>query len=321
MNRHTLLFLSAALGATALPALAEVPRVVTDIPVVHSLVQQVMGTLGQPALLLAAGGDPHHYQLRPSDARSLQEADLLVWVGPALTPWLERPAADLAAKGNALALLDQPGTRRQDFAGGAHDHDDDIHDHDHDHEGHDHAHGEEGHHHSGVDPHAWLDPGNGAAWVQAIAQALSARDPEHAATYAANAEQAAAGIAALDGELQAALAPAKGKRFVVFHDAYGYFTSHFGLEPAIAVSLGDASTPSAARLKAIRAEIGAEGAACAFPEANHDPRLIAAVTEGSAVRSGGALDPEGSAAAPGPGLYAELLRGMAGTLADCLGQN
>ncbi|WP_017999720.1 zinc ABC transporter substrate-binding protein [Paracoccus sp. N5] len=313
MTRHALL-LSVALTAP-LPALAEVPRVLADTPVTASLVQQVMGELGRPEALLAAGSDPHHYQLRPSQARSLQDADLLVWVGPALTPWLERPAADLAAKGAALALLEQPGTQLRDFAGGdEHGHEDHAEDHGHDHD-------EEGHHHSGLDPHAWLDPDNAATWVQSIAAALSRRDPEHAETYAANASKAAAEIAALDGALKVQLAPVQGMRFVVFHDAYGYFTDHYGLEPALAVSLGDASTPSAARLKAIRDQIAAEGAICAFPEANHDSRLIAAVTEGSSTRAGAALDPEGSTAEPGAALYATLLRGMAGALADCLGQD
>lgn len=308
MTRHAI-FLSLALLTPALPALAEVPRVVTDTAVTGALVQLVMGDLGQPEVLLAAGGDPHHYQLRPSQARSLQDAELLIWNGPTLTPWLQQPASDLASKAATLALLDQPGTRLQDFAGGhEHGHDEgDDHDHDHD--------------HGGPDPHAWLDPQNGALWVQRIAEALAQRDPEHAQTYAANARQAAAQITALEGELQAQLAPVRGKPFVVFHDAYGYFTHAFALQPAIAVSLGDASTPSAARLRTIRDQIAAQGAVCAFPEANHDARLLAAVTEGSKTRVGAALDPEGSMAQPGAGLYAALLRGMAGALVDCLAQD
>ena len=307
MNR-TAVFLSLALLTPALPALAEVPRVVADTAVTGSLIQLVMGDLGQPEVLLAAGGDPHHYQLRPSQARSLQDADLLIWNGPALTPWLQQPAGDLASKAAMLTLLDQPGTRLQNFAGG-HDHDDHDQDHDHDHD------------HSGLDPHAWLDPQNGALWVQGIAKALAQRDPEHAQIYAANAQTAVAQISALDGALKAQLAPVQGKPFVVFHDAYGYFTHAFGLQPAIAVSLGDASTPSAARLRTIRDQIAAQGAVCAFPEANHDPRLLAAVTEGNKTRAGAALDPEGSTATPGAGLYATLLRGMAGALVDCLTQD
>lgn len=309
MTRPSLSFFSLAFGAFALPVHAEVPRVVTDVPVVGALVQQVMGDLGRPDILLEAGGDPHSYSLRPSQARSLQNADLLIWVGPELTPWLARPAENLAAGSHSMTLLDLPATRRHEYAD-AHEHE---HEHEHDDHGHDHV-------HSGTDPHAWLDPANGQAWLEAIAEALAARDPDHAAVYTDNAAKAAAEISALDAELRALLAPAKGKRFVVFHDAYGYFTAHYGLEPAIAVSLGDASTPSAGRLEAIRNEISSQGAVCAFPEANHDPRLIAAATEGTEVRQGEALDPEGSGAPADPNLYPAVLRGLGKALADCLNQ-
>ena len=326
----------AALPALALVlapslALAEVPRVVTDIPATGSLVAQVMGDLGQPHVLLPAGGNAHAYQMRPSDAQALQSADLLVWVGPELTPWLDRAAQSLAA-GQRLGLLALDGTYRQDFgATGAHDHGDHDHDHE-DHEDHDHDAAaaapaeanhddhdhEDGHDHDGVDPHAWLDPANGAVWLAAIANSLGELDPEHAADYAANAKAAADALAALDARLAGRLAPLAGQRFVVFHDAYGYFTGHYGLEPAVPVSLGDASTPSAARLAAIRAEIAGADIACAFPETAHDPALIASVTEGSAVRTGRALDPSGSGHEPGPGLYAAILEDMGAALADCL---
>ena len=312
------LSLAGLMLACALPAQAEVPRVVADLPSVSALVQQVMGDLGRPETLLQAGADPHDYQLRPSQARSLQEADLLVRIGPEMTPWLEHASAGLAANATALTLLDLPGTHRQDFGAGAHDHDH-GHDHDHDHGGEaDHA-GDHDHDHSGLDPHAWLDPGNGELWLGAIAEALSKADPENADKYATNATAARDRLAALDAELKTSLAPLAAKPFVVFHDAYGYFTSHYGLTPAIAVSLGDASTPSAARLAEIRDRIKAEGAICAFPEANHDAGLITTVIEGSGLRLGTALDPEGSLLPPDADHYTATLRGLAQALTDCLG--
>ncbi|MTH34591.1 zinc ABC transporter substrate-binding protein [Paracoccus limosus] len=297
-------------GTTALApalALAKPPAVVTDIPAVQALAQQVMGDLGQPGVLMDQGGDPHHYQLRPSQAASLQDADLLVWIGPELTPWLTR-SADSLGPDRSLPLLAQSGTHLRSYAGNG--------DEDHDHaegDGHDHD-------HDGTDPHAWLDPQNGVTWLNALAGALAQRDPENAATYQANAAKGVAQIEALDATLKAELAPVQGKPFVVFHDAYGYFTAHFGLPPAVAVSLGDASTPSAARLSQIRAQIHDSGAVCAFPERNHDARLLEAVTEGSNLRPGAALDPEGTAAERGAGLYAAILQGLATTLVDCLSQ-
>ena len=58
--------ISLLLTSLALPAWAQVPQVVTDIPPVQALTAQVMGTLGTPVLLLAKGADEHDFALRPS---------------------------------------------------------------------------------------------------------------------------------------------------------------------------------------------------------------------------------------------------------------
>ncbi|KGJ04783.1 zinc ABC transporter substrate-binding protein [Paracoccus halophilus] len=299
------LILSALALIPALPATAEIPRVVTDLPVVDSLVRQVMGDLGAPELLLQAGSDPHHYQLRPDQARNLARADLLVWIGPEMTPWLDRASTALAARAVSLPLLSLPQTYRRDFSGGS---------------GHDHA-APAGHDHGDLDPHAWLDPGNGGAWLGAIADGLSQSDPENAPVYRRNAERARAALAETDAAIRAELAPLAGKSFVTLHDAYGYFTDHYGLSPAIAISPGDASAVSAARLSGIRDRIRAEAVTCAFPEANHSDAPILTAIEDSAARQGPALDPEGSTLPAGPDLYAGVLRGLARALTSCLGQN
>ena len=109
--RLSLLFSLALAG----PALAEVPVVVTDIPPVHSLVAQVMGGLGEPVLLLDQGANAHDYQMRPSEAAALNDAGILFWVGPELTPWLER-VVDGGLSGTSVALIDAEGTHRRAFA-------------------------------------------------------------------------------------------------------------------------------------------------------------------------------------------------------------
>lgn len=297
------------IGLALLPgtALAEVPKVMTDIPPVQALVAQVMGDLGAPEILLAQGSDAHSYQLKPSQARALQEADLVVWVGPELTPWLDRAIAGAAPKGARLALLDAPGTHLQPFGAG-----DEAHEGEEDHAS------DDGHDHAGFDPHAWLNPGNAALWLSLIAAELAAADPEHGATYAANAEAAKAEIAALDTRLTATLAPVAQRPFVVMHDAYGYFAAHYGLQVAGAVAMGDAADPGAAHLAELRATLAADQVVCAFPEAQHDPRQIDQLLEGTTVKRGGALDPSGSALPYGPGNYAALMQGLADTLAACL---
>lgn len=304
MRRHAPA--AAILSLLATPALAA-PQVVTDLVPTGALVQDVMGDLAEVRVLLPQGASAHHYQMRPSDAQALQSADLIIWMGPQLTPWLDRAAGTLSGTEHPR-LLEVEGTTLRAYAS---DHDD--HDHAHD----DHAHDDHGDH-AGDDPHAWLNPANAAPWLDAIATTLSAQDPDNAATYRANADAAAARIAALEVTLRDRLAPHAEDQFVVFHDAYGYFTDHFGLTPSLAVSLGDASTPSAGRIDAMRRQIVDSNAVCAFPEYAHDPALIDTVIEGSATRLGGALSPEGGALAPGAGQYEVLLTQMADTIIDCL---
>jgi len=362
MRSKILAAAGAAALATATTAQAAPPRVAADILPVHSLTARVMQGVGEPTLVLPPGASPHGHAMRPSEAAALEGADLVFWVGEALTPWLHDALETLAADARTVALLEAPGVRQLAFRQGvtfaAHDHGDEhahdaahedghahddepahgaehahgdghAHDDEHGHEeehahGDGHAHGSEhadahdDHAHDGVDPHAWLDPANARAWLDAIAAALSSADPANAGAYRANAEAGKAELTALEAEIAAEVAPLAGRDFVVFHDGYHHFEARFGVEAAGAVSLGDGSTPGPRRLAEIRAAIAAMDAACVFTEPQFPPRLAETAVEGTGARLG-TLDPVGAELAPGPDLYPTLLRNMAESLKACLG--
>jgi zinc transport system substrate-binding protein len=271
------------LALLASPALAEVPKVMTDIPPVQALVALVMGDLGTPGMFLDKGGDEHDLQLRPSQMRDLASAGLVVWVGRELTPGL---ADALAASGvTALALLDDPATRRIDYASG------------------------------GVNPHAWLEPLNAKVWAGLIAEKLAALDPGNAATYRANAVAAIKGLSALNTQVAAELAPVADRPFLGWHDAYAYFARAYHLTYLGGLSEGDEAPPGATRLSEIGALVAKGGIACVFPEAQHDPAMVAAL---GPVKLGAPLDPVGSTQDPGPDAYAKLMQALAKSLTDCL---
>ncbi|MCX7286424.1 MAG: zinc ABC transporter substrate-binding protein [Rhodobacterales bacterium] len=305
------------LAFASTPAFAEVPLVVTDIPPVHALVAQVMGDLGQPTLLLARGADEHDFQLKPSQAAAVAGSDLVVWIGPELTPWLDSAMENRPAGAPALALLDAKGTVTRAYSGQNGDEKEEE-GHSETSEGQDHDH--EGHSHDGTDPHAWLDPTNAQVWLGLIAAELSLLDPENATVYATNAAAASDRITALDTKLAALLAPVQGKPLVTFHAAYGYFGEHYGLTLAGSIALGDAASPGALRLSELRATMEAGDVLCIFPEVQHDPALVTQMAEGTGARIGGAIDPVGSTLEPGPGAYAALLTGIAQALADCVAE-
>ncbi len=174
----------------------------------------------------------------------------------------------------------------------------------------DHAHGEH-------DPHAWLSPKNASTWLNVIAAQLSAADPENAGAYFANAAEARAEMEALAAEVSATLDPVRGGSFIVFHDAYQYFETDFDFPASGAISLGDASDPSPARIAEIQGRIQEEGVDCVLAEPQFNPGIVATVLDGTEANTG-VIDPLGSGLEPGATLYPQLIKDMATTLAECL---
>lgn len=343
MSRN-LIPLSVAATLLAGTALADVPNVAVDIAPVHSLVARVMQGVGDPALIVAPGASPHEYSLRPSEAAALQEADLVFWVGPDLTPWLDDAIDTLAGDATVIELLEVDGATELPFREGAlfeahtdehegehegEEHAADKHDdhagHEHDehghdaHEGEDHAAdaGHEGHSHGANDPHAWLSPDNGAVWLNAIAAQLSAADPENAGAYFANAAAGQEELVALTVEINGILDPVRDRNFIVFHDAYQYFEKAFDFLASGAISLSDASDPSPARIAEIQTRVAEQGVTCVLSEPQFAPGIVATVMNGSDARTG-VLDPLGSDLELGPNLYGNVLRNLATALASCL---
>ncbi len=133
---------------TGSAAIADSPRVVTDIAPVHSLVSRVMDGIGKPDLIVPNETSPHDYRLRPADAEALESAGLVFWMGEGLTPWMERALDSLSGEATIIELLALDETATLPFREGAlfdaHDHsehddhdDHDDHDHDKEHDDHD----------------------------------------------------------------------------------------------------------------------------------------------------------------------------------------
>jgi zinc transport system substrate-binding protein len=281
-----------ALAPMAPMASEAAPKVVADIAPVGALVAQVMAGLGTPVVLIAGGGDPHDFQLRPSQAAALHDADLLIWIGPSLTPWLGRAAA--ATEAVSVPLQDAPGIVRRPPMFGA-------------------GPGEG----AAGDPHLWLDPENGIAMISRIAAALAATDPANAAAYAGNAARAKARLTALEAAIASELAPYRDRRLVVFHDAFAHFAGRFGITIVGSLALGDAADPGAAALSALRRDIAEQGADCLFAEPQHSPALIRSLAADTGIRVG-QLDPEGTTVPPGADAYDRTVRAVADGIVACL---
>ena len=276
-----------------MPAIAETPKVVTDIKPVHSLVAMVMDGVGASDLIIETGATPHDFSLRPSQARMLQDADVVFWIGEDLTPWLVHPIETLAPKAQSVELLHSVNAIVLDTQG------------------------TDGHNHGDHDPHAWLDPENAKVWLEVIAAELAKLDPKNAGTYQANVLQGRAIIDAASLEVSDTLEGIESKNLIVYHDAYRYFINRFGLSVVGAIALSDATAPTAARISDIIQVIKEQNVVCIFSEPQFNSGLVATVTAGSSVKHA-TLDPLGFHLTSGVGFYPALLKDMALKIKNCV---
>ena len=321
-------------------------NVVTSIKPIHSLTAAVMQGVGEPSLLIEGSGSPHTYALKPSQAKSLQDADLIFWVGHDLEAFLECAIGNIAQNATAVSLFESHGLTKIAFREGgafdAHDHgdhddhghddhDDNKHDdHGHDDHGHDdhddHKHDDHGHDdhddhghddHGEFDVHVWLDPQNAKAMVHEIEEHLSKADPNNAQIYAANADALMAKLDDLIVEVDADLTSVRGKGYIVVHDAYQYFENRFGVSAVGSITVSPEVIPGAERVRDMQDKVKSLDATCVFSEPQFEPKLVNTIIEGTTARSG-VLDPLGASIEDGPQLYFTLIRNMAKSLKDCL---
>ncbi|MBM84959.1 MAG: zinc ABC transporter substrate-binding protein [Rhodospirillaceae bacterium] len=295
-----------------LPTQAD-PKVVVSIKPLHSIVAMVMNGIGEPHLLLEGTASPHRHALKPSDARAISSANLVVWVGPMIEGFLVRPLKSVSSETRVLALVREASlVRLAPRSGGAWE--EDAHDH------HGDEHKKDAHAHDDVDQvdgHLWLDPRNGRAIAVLVAEELARIDPKNADAYRVNADRAVGQLKILEDEIRRTLATVSKVPYVVFHDAYQYFEKRFGTSAVGSITVDGHSTPSVRRLREVRGKIRTTGAACVFVEPQFPPKLADTVREGTGAGVG-TLDPLGANLPAGPGAYRALLSELATNLNRCL---
>ena len=314
-------------------------KVVASIKPIHSLISYVMDGVGTPGLLVDGSSSPHTFQLKPSHATMLQEADIVFWIGEDLESFLETPLESIAKDAKQVTLMESEDIemlkfREKNVFDDHDDHGDDHDDHDehgdeHDeheeHEEHgdehdehedehdDHAH-HDGHNHGEFDIHFWLDPEIAKTIVQIAAKEISEIDPANASKYEANAAKAL-------NELDQLINDTRGKinkdaTYVVFHDAFQYFEQRFGIEVIGALTVNPEILPGAKQLAEIREVIEHEAVNCLFSEPQFNPTIAETIASDTGVKAA-VLDPLGAELEPGKDLYFDLISDMASSFESC----
>ncbi len=220
--------------------------VVASTQIIGDIVSAIGGDLIQVEDLIPPGTDPHAFEPAPQDAVRISEADLIFINGLGLEQTLQPLLVDQRTKVvtvsegiDALTLTEN---------------------------------GE-----SGPDPHVWMNPLNLEIWVDNIASALGALDPENQAAYEANASAYKSSLDQIDewALSQVSQIPADQRILVTDHESFGYFADHYGFQiiGAIIPSYSTLSEPSAGELAEIESRIQEFGVKAIFVGLSLNPSL------------------------------------------------
>ena len=312
---------------------SETTGVVTTIQPINSLVSSVIGNTGKTITLIPAEVSPHEHKLKPSDTKKLQNANIIFFVSDHLESSIAKVFDKLPKNIKIINLMEESGIKhlairdneaweRHDHHHGHGDHDDHDkhakkHD-DHDHDKHAKKHDDHDNHEKEDDVHIWLSPDNAVKIIKKINKELSLYFPENAKTYNKNANQMINKINQLKVELKNELSDIKDKPYIVFHDAYQYFETSFGLNAVGSVALEGDIASSPKQIAFIKDKIVKLKASCVFQEPQFDSKLVKIVVEGTNAQIG-TLDPLGVNIKGKENFYLQLLKNMAKSLKDCLG--
>ena len=300
--------ISTLIGLLAFSTLAKADlKVVTSIKPIHSLASYIMDGVGSPGLIVDGYNSPHSFQLKPSHAKMLEQADIIFWIGEDLENFLEKPLATIAKKAEKIELLEIKGIKKLKFrernifeeheGHDDHGHDAKKEEHD-DHEGH--GQGE-------YDPHIWLDPINAKVILSEITEHLIENDSKNASTYKSNLAKA---ISEIDKLIIDVITETNTDlSYVVFHDAYQYYENRFNVNILGAMTVNPDVMPGAEQIHEIHEVIEHDNVSCILSEPQFNPDIIKSIAKDTNVKTG-VLDPLGANLKPGKDLYFDLIRNM-----------
>ena len=241
----------------------ELTILVTITPL-YSLIKNVTGDLQNVQLLIDKNMCPHDYQMRPSDIRKINRADLLITIGDGFEVFLFKYLNKASIKGEIVKLVNIDGLTLLSLKKASHNH---IHMNDYNHD----------HHYNNtmnIDWNFWPYTKNAKVIVQWIASRLSAQDPGNAQVYLKNAKDVLTKISKLDLKMRAKLTPVQNKNFIVLNDEYQYIEKEYGLSNVGTITIDKSFGYSAKKIDSIKKIVKKKQARCIFIEL-HTPKELA----------------------------------------------
>jgi zinc transport system substrate-binding protein len=266
-------------------------RVAASLTPLGDFCRQIGGDLVEVQVLIPPGASPHVFEPSPSEVNRVMQAQVVVYIGAGLEPWMDKI---LRARGTA-GLTVVEATQGIPLIQGVEEHPGEA------------AHEEHvKHSHASGNPHVWLDPVLAQEICRKIAAAFIKTDPDHLQAYEQNLGRYLTALQELDRDIRQQVQTWRIHDFVSFHDAFAYFARRYHLHVAGVIEAAPGWEPSPRYLAAIISTIRQRGIRVVFAEPQLNPQIAEVIA-----REAGAkvlmLDPVGGRPPYGSN-YLQLMR-------------
>lgn len=222
-------------------------------------------------VLIPANQSSHDFSLRPKDIMSLSRSDLVIWLGPELEHFFQKPIEQLAKtkSDHILTLLTAPNIKKQllPLRSGAQWQDPHHHHEDEDH-----------HETTSIDPHIWLSPKLMLEMARLITKKLIALNPAEANIYFTNFKRLASQLILIDKAYRQAFIQST-HRYLVLHDSYQYLEKSYHLPITGVLAIHPDRPSSIKMLREAQQRIAQDQVSCILSEAPFHLKLIEVLLE------------------------------------------
>lgn len=221
-------------------------KVVASVFPLMEFAKAVGGEIADVSLLLPPGAGVHTWQPRASDIIKMSEADVFIYIGGGLEPWVAEFLRSVSNRRlRVMAVADFLPLEKEKHAG-----------------------------EEAVDPHVWLDFGNDREIVDRIARTLGEIDPARAAVYSNRAAVYDEKLRELDGLYANSLKSCAHRILLLAgHRAFGYLARRYRLEQVSLSGLSPDAEPTPSAVISLVDMARRQRIGSVFMEARESPRL------------------------------------------------
>lgn len=236
-------------------------NVVSSASIFNDMVKQIAGDKVNALSIVPIGGDPHIYEPTPSDAKDIQDAQLILVNGMTFEGWIDEVIENSGTKGKRILITEGVQAIESEQ------------------------------YKNSSDPHAWMDASNGLIYIKNIKEALVEADPVNADFYTTNYKLYSEKLLKLDGYIREEIKkiPVAKRVLITSHDAFSYYAKRYGIKNNAIMGISTEAEAQTSDIMRVAKSIKESGVPAIFIESTINPKMINQIAKDNDVIIGGEL--------------------------------